>query len=135
MLLKRTLTILCLLISLSNSVSAQSQGQTRPVPTNLALEVHYFKATPPAYQTVPAVNSKPSGSGAWYARFGRVENWQIRAGELPIRAVNVVSQLDCETVKLRVSVFRGLKFHDRALHKKRVAFGARRAGEGRVRPV
>lgn len=112
MLLIRTLTILCLLITLGTAVSAQSQGQTRPAPTNLALEIHYFKAAPPAYQTVPPVSSKPSGSGAWYARFGRVENWQLPAGELPIRAVNVVSRLDGEMVMLRVSVFRGLRFHD-----------------------
>jgi hypothetical protein len=91
------------------AVAQQRQGAVQP--TGLALEIVYYKDTPPAFQSVPPSDSRPSG--AWFGRFGRVASWQPPAGALPVRAVNVVSRKEGDAVRINVSVFVGVKFHDK----------------------
>ncbi|MGH9970322.1 MAG: hypothetical protein ACREBG_21375 [Pyrinomonadaceae bacterium] len=90
-------------------VNAQ-QAEQKQEASGLALEIVYYKGAPPSYLAVPVASSKPKG--AWYARFGRIASWQLPAGQLPIRAVNITSRTDGDEVAIRVSVLRGLKFHD-----------------------
>lgn len=86
------------------------QPQSEPTPTGLALEVTYLQGNPPAYSTVQSLYT-PNGAG-WFARFGRVPQWQLPAGALPIQSVRIVSYLRRDQVRVRVSVLRGVKFHD-----------------------
>lgn len=103
-------SVLFLLIIPGSGINAQQENRTSQAPTGLALEVVSHKAFPPAYTAVPGPVGKPRG--AWYARFGRIEGWQLPAGHLPIRAVNILSQLSGEEVVVTVSVLRGVEFHD-----------------------
>jgi hypothetical protein len=101
--------ILILLI-LPASTNSHQAGQARQIPNGLVLEVVYYKDTAPAYQ---ALSRSAGGPGrTWYGRFSRIQNWQLPAGELPVRAVNIVAGLDGEVAFVSVSVFRGVKFHD-----------------------
>ena len=92
------------------AISAQEIPNNLP-PNNLVLEVTYFKGNQPASQEIGAhARSKPS---TWYARFQRIDGWQPKPGEFPVRAVNLVPYLDeSGAVQIRVSVFTGEKFHD-----------------------
>lgn len=77
---------------------------------NLVLKITYFKGRPIASQ--PLVAGGRSGS-AWYALFQKDPEFKIRAGALPVRAVNIVPRMDGATAKVRVSVFTGEKFHEK----------------------
>ena len=99
-------SIVCLLVT----AGAQQQQQRRPPITGLALEITYLEGRPPAYQQVPWSNI-PKG-GAWYGLFGRVAGWQLPAGAEPVNAVRIVPYLDGDTVRITVSVLRGVKFQD-----------------------
>src|SRR5215204_1776814 len=92
------------------AICAQDAPNNLP-PNNLVLEVTYFKGTQPAPQRIGAnARARPS---AWYSRFQRIDGWQPKAGEFPVRAVNIVPYFDeSGAVKIRVSVFTGEKFHD-----------------------
>lgn len=81
------------------------------VPHNLVLEINYFKGRPIARQTLPASGAK--SGGAWYSLFRRIPDFQPSAGNLLVRAVNIIPQMEDETAKIRVSVFTGKKFHDK----------------------
>ncbi len=102
--------IFFLLSNTGSGINAHPGNQTQQAPTELALEIGYYKNAPPAYQSVPRADSKPQG--AWYARFSRIKDWQLPSGELPVKAVNIISRLDGEIVAIKVSVLRGIKFHD-----------------------
>lgn len=91
--------------------AAPSQQQVQPTPTRLVLEVAYYTGRPPAYQSVPKSDSK--ASGAWYALFRQVPSWQPPAGFLPVRAVNILSRLEGDAIRVTVSVFLGIRFHDK----------------------
>lgn len=92
-------------------VAHSQQQQARPASTYLALEVTYYPGRPPAYQSVPGADSKASGS--WYALFRRNPDWQPPAGSLPVRAVNILSRMEGDAIRVRVSVFLGAQFHDK----------------------
>lgn len=94
---------------LTNNTSAQ-QPPTRPNESGLALEIIYFKGTPPAYQLVP--RSDPRAAGTWYARLNRIAAWHLPPGALPIEAVRIVPSMVGDMVSLKVSVLRGVGFHD-----------------------
>lgn len=103
------LAAILLLAILSGSASAQGD-LARQTPTGLVLEIVYYKNTAPAYQVISRADGKPGS--AWYGRFGRIQNWQLPAGQLPIRAVNIVSRLDGEVASVSVSLLRGVRFHE-----------------------
>lgn len=104
------LLILFWLSLLSSAIAAQDLPENRAA-NNLILEVTYFKGTQPASQKIGA--DARAGSSAWYARFQRVNGWQPKAGEFPVRAVNLVPYFEPDgAVKVRVSVFTGERFHD-----------------------
>lgn len=109
MLKDRLLALLFLLI-LPCSANAQQEDLPRQTPNGLVLEIVYYKNTAPAYQAISRPDGRPGV--AWYARFGRIQNWQLPAGQLPIRAVNIASRLDGEVASATVSLLRGVKFHD-----------------------
>jgi hypothetical protein len=108
-----TLISLCILCQalVVRATTAYSQQQNYLAPTGLALEVTYYKDRPPAYATVPGPDSKPNG--AWYSLFRRVPSWQPPAEALPVRAVNVISRLEGETVRIEVSVYLGVKLFEK----------------------
>src|SRR5215470_7807174 len=76
-------------------------------PTRLALEVTFYPGRDPGYQTVPGVDSKPSG--AWYALFARVASWQPPTGAQQIEAVRVISRVEGDAVSVTVSTLSGSK--------------------------
>lgn len=90
-------------------VAAQDKSKSSK-PHNLVLEITYFKGRLPASQALPAPGAK---RGAWYALFRRTPDYKLAPGALPVRAVNFVSQMEGETAKIRISVFTGVKFHDK----------------------
>ena len=83
----------------------------RPAPTGLALEVTYLKGREPAYDVVHP--NGPAPRGAWYGLFGRLPDWRPAEGSLPTRAVNVVSRLEGDHVRVVVSVHQGERFHEK----------------------
>ncbi|HYN23951.1 MAG TPA: hypothetical protein VES69_02785 [Pyrinomonadaceae bacterium] len=101
--------ILILLI-LPGSTNSQPAVHARQIPNGLVLEVVYLKDTAPAYQALSRSSGGPART--WYGRFSRIQNWQLPAGELPVRAVNIVAGLDGDVAFVSVSVLRGVKFHD-----------------------
>jgi hypothetical protein len=104
------LTIFLAVFLFTDSALAQ-QKQVVAEPTGLALEITFYTNTPPAYQSVPSSDSR--FNGAWFARFRRVTNWQQPQGSLPVRAVNIVSRKEADAVRVNLSVFVGVKFHDK----------------------
>lgn len=104
------LTIILAVFLSADSISAQ-QKQGAAEPTGLALEITFYKDTPPAYQSVPPAASNFKGS--WFARFRRVANYQQPQGSLPVRAVNIVSRKEADAVRVNLSVFVGVRFHDK----------------------
>ena len=105
----RLLTILLSLIALIGVTSeAQEKAQAPPAPTGLALEILFYKYSAPTYN--PIIREKMNGG--WFARFGRIPNWQVPEGQLPIRAVKILSRLDGDAVTITVSVLRGVEFND-----------------------
>jgi hypothetical protein len=105
----KLLASIFVLLILACTVNAQEE-LVRQTPNGLVLEIFYYKDTAPAYQAITRTDGRPAT--AWYGRFGRIKNWQLPAGELPIRAVNIASRVDGEVASVMVSVFRGVKFHD-----------------------
>jgi hypothetical protein len=89
---------------------AFAQSPARPAPTGLALEVTYLKGRPPSYKVVP---SGPEPRGGWHALFGRVPGWRPPEGSLPTQAVNVVSRPEDDQVRVIVSVYQGVRFHEK----------------------
>ncbi len=88
-----------------------AQDRKNSEPTALVLEITFHKENKPAYQTV--FENTTQAKGSWFALFQRVPNWRQPEGSLPVRAVNVVSRLENETVKVRISVFTGQKLHEK----------------------
>ena len=95
-----------ILLLLLDGRAAFSQ-QPQPSSTGLILEVTFYSGRPPAYLPVPGPDSKPNG--AWYALFRPVPSWQPPAGFLPVKAVNILSRLEGDAVRVSVSVFVGVK--------------------------
>jgi hypothetical protein len=93
------------LLTLANA----QQQRNQPSDIDLALQVTYLKGTPPAYQRVTAERQK---GGTWYSRFGRVVGWQLPSGDPTVKAVRIIPYLEGDTIRIVVSVLRGLKFQD-----------------------
>lgn len=105
-----SLAILCQVLAV-RATTASRQQQNHPAPTGLALEVTYYKDKPPAYATVPGPDAKLNG--AWYGLFRRVPSWQPSVEDLPVRAVNVISRLEGDAVRIVVSVYLGVKLFEK----------------------
>src|SRR5947209_5432290 len=106
--LVRLVLALAIFLLSFNSHTALAQ---QPAPTGLVLEVTYFQSRPPAYQPVPGQDSKPNG--AWYGLFGHTPSWQPPAGFLPVQAVNILSRVEGDGVRVSVSVFVGARLHEK----------------------
>lgn len=89
----------------SPQVTPAAASQTDFASSNLALEITYYKDLPPAYMRL--------GGKAWYGRFRRIASWQPPAGSLPVKAVNIVSRVEGNVVKVKVSVYDGERFDDK----------------------
>jgi hypothetical protein len=105
-----SLAVVCQVLVV-RATTASRQQQNHPAPTGLALEVTYYKDRPPAFVTVPGPDSKLNG--AWYALFRRVPSWQPPAEALPVRAVNVLSRLEGDAVRVEVSVYLGVQLFEK----------------------
>jgi hypothetical protein len=102
-------SILLIVFLFSNSLA--QQAKPHPNQTGWLLEVTYLKGAPPAYERVRLPGSKTPGD--WFGRFGQVAGWQLPAGAQPVSAVRISNRLKKdETIRIRVSVMRGLKFMD-----------------------
>jgi hypothetical protein len=88
-----------------------AQAEARPAPTGIALEVTFMKGRAPGYLVVPGHGSEPRGG--WHSLFGRVAGRETPEGAPPTRAVNVVSRLEGDFVRVNVSVFQGVRFHEK----------------------
>lgn len=105
-----SMAIVCQALAV-RATTASRQQQNHPAPTGLALEVTYYKDRPPAFETVPDPDSRLNG--AWYALFRRVPSWQPSAEDLPVRAVNVLSRLEGDAVRIEVSVYLGAQLFEK----------------------
>ncbi len=97
-----------LVVSLSVAAAARQAGA--PAPSNLILQVVYFEGAPTAFHLVPR---GPEMLGGWFGRFKTVARRQAAKGDLPVRAVNVVSRAEGEGVLVKVSVYTGERHFDR----------------------
>jgi hypothetical protein len=106
----RTRIAFALLVCLSILPAVKAQEKTAP--TGVVLKITFLKSVPPAFQSVPAKDSDLSG--AWYARFGQVNGWELPAGQLPVRAVKIISRLETDaSARIVVSVLTGQKLHEK----------------------
>jgi len=94
------------------SVSGLAQAaEKKTIPNGLVLKIVYFKGKPTSYQPVPDAGAKVGG--AWYALFQQIPNWQPPAAALSVRAVNIISRIEGNAVKVNVSVFTGQRVYDK----------------------
>ena len=79
--------------------------------SEIFLEIFCHRDASSDFQSVPGPNSK--FEGGWFGAFGRIPSWQPPAGSLPVRAVNVLSRIEGDAVRINVSVFVGKKAMDK----------------------
>lgn len=108
--MSRILLAAFVILCFAGAFGAAQTASKKAVPNGLALKIVYFKGKSPAYISVPDATAK---EGAWFALFQRIPNWQPSADALPVRAVNIISRVEGNAVKVSVSVFTGLKLHER----------------------
>ncbi len=96
----RALLSISILIAAFTSLAAAQQAS--PVPSSFVLEVRFYPPQAPAYQTVSVRRG-----GAWYARFGHVPEWRQPPDVPAVTAVNILSELAEDAVRVWVSVFLG----------------------------
>lgn len=114
----------CAALLAASLAAARAQGSPQTAPAGadegkFALEIVFLEGQPPSYWQVPG--------GGWSGRFGRLPDWQPRAGALRAQAVNVASRPEGDGVRINVSVHVGERDHfDRQLD---VATLLARAGE------
>jgi len=79
--------------------------KTPEPPVFLVLEVSYNPGLSPAYLDIYGATETPTW--IWVTRFVRAQDWQLKEGSLPIRAVRLQPQFNGETTDVRVTVLRG----------------------------
>jgi hypothetical protein len=109
--MNRKLMLLFIILCFGNISGLSQAVQVKSVPNELTLKIIFFKGRPAAYQSVAEATAKPSGS--WFALFQKIPNWQPPADALPVRAVNFLTRLEGNAVKVNVSVFTGHRFHEK----------------------
>lgn len=103
---KRRCIALTAFITLLLSFSGYSAPPVRQQsPTGLLMEITYYSGRAPAYLNVPG--------RAWYALFRRIPSWQPPADSLPVQAVNIISRLEGDSIRVTVSAFVGVRFHEK----------------------
>ncbi len=90
----------------ANGVVAQEPAP----PSELYLEVVDHWNTTPDLRPVPAAASKFGGG---WGPFKLLPSWSPPADSLPVRAVNVLSRIEGDGVRVKVSVFLGKKSHEK----------------------
>jgi hypothetical protein len=85
--------------------NAQPENPAPLVATQLALEITFLKGQPPILYPVASQQAKQSGG--YTTRFGRVNGWQMPEGALPVKAVQIISRLEGEIVRVQISVLSG----------------------------
>jgi hypothetical protein len=95
-------------ISFTQSLAQKTQKLNTK---GLALEVTFYKGTPPAFISYSDKNAEFGRT--WYSRFRHIPNFQLSADALPVRAVNIIPTLNRDSVTVAVSVFTGKVFHER----------------------
>jgi len=100
-----------LISGLAVFLSASPAGAQEPAPRiGLYLEVvDHWNATPDL-RPVPAADSKFGGG---WGPFALLPSWSPPADFLPVRAVNVLSRMEGDAVRVKVSVFLGKKSHEK----------------------
>jgi hypothetical protein len=103
------LVTLFILFTIGLTVSAANvfTQQSPSTLTRLALEVTFYPGRKPAYEAVPAAESKPSG--AWFGLFAHIASWQAPPGVPQLEAVRVVSRVEGDAVRVTVSTLSGSK--------------------------
>lgn len=97
--IRALLSISIVIVAFTSLAPAQ---QAPPAPSSFALEVRFYPQQAPAYQTVSSRRG-----GAWYSRFGHVREWAQPPDSSPVTAVNILSELAEDAVRVWVSVFLG----------------------------
>jgi hypothetical protein len=93
------------------NATAAAQQQQQTASNGIYVEILYHPDASRDFQEVPGPNSKPEGG--WYGAFGRIPGWQPPAGSLPVRAVNILSRIEGDSVRINVSVFKGQKANEK----------------------
>lgn len=91
-------------ISVAQQTPPQQQSQARgtappPAPSRHALSIYYRPDAAPAFLSAPGT--------AWYAGFSRIKDFQLPAGALPVRAVDILAQTEGDAMRITVAVFLG----------------------------
>ncbi len=109
----RFLFILAALLMIGSfSEYANSQAPQTPICSkDLVLQITNHHGFPPSFQNVATKGE--FGQGVWYARFKMHPKWKQTADIVPPRAVNIVTSCSGDIANIRVSVFTGLKSHER----------------------
>ena len=98
--------IVALLVSILIATATVAQDKPRSSPPgSFGLEIAFYGDEPPAYQSVPG--------RAWYSRFRHITSRQPAGNSLPVKAVNIVSRKENDGVRVEVSVFLGIRFHEK----------------------
>ncbi len=97
--LRALLTALAVVLLFITANAATQQQQSNATPNGFVLEITRAENATPVYQ--------PVGNKAWHAFFRRIPSWQPPAGALPVLAVNVVSYMEGDGVRIKISIFEG----------------------------
>jgi hypothetical protein len=92
-------------VLLAFPANAQQETSAPLVATQLALEITFLKGQPPSLY--PVASQQARQSGGYSTRFGKVNGWQLPQGALPVKAVQVVSRMEGDIVRVQVSVLSG----------------------------
>ena len=103
--MRGNLIIFLIVLFLGNIVCSAQSARTNSEPIGLILEVTYHKENKPAY--LPVSENASRAKGGLFSNFQRAANWRQSAGSRPVSAVNIVSRLEGNTIRVKVSVIRG----------------------------
>lgn len=103
--MRGNLIIFLIVMFLGNIICSAQSVRTNSEPIGLILEVTYHKENKPAY--LPVSENASRSKGGLFSNFQRAANWRQSEGSRPVSAVNIVSRLEGDSVKINVSVIRG----------------------------
>jgi hypothetical protein len=103
--MRGNLIIFLIVLFLGNILCSAQSNRTNSDPIGLILEVTYHKENKPAYLMVSENASR--AKGGLFSTFQRAANWRQAAGSRPVSAVNIVSRLEGDAIRVNVSVIRG----------------------------
>lgn len=103
--MRGNLIIFLIALFLGNIICSAQSNRTNSQPIGLILEVTFHKENKPAY--LPVSENASRAKGGLFSNFQRAVNWRQSAGSRPVSAVNIVSRLEGDAIKVKVSVIRG----------------------------